>query len=1240
MLSNKMDIYLRQRQEFDNFFSQFKLNKDDRETLQTHTCFGKPYGKYHIPEEKYNKFLMLYKKIACKKDNLHIIERHDGKNVGPFIIDIDYWVDGKHKGRKYRQDHIENLINISTNILRKYLKVKKSDLEVLVMEKEKPTYNEKKNRYKDGFHLVYPMGLTVKHRYFFSELIKKEAERKKLFDDIPFINENGYDEIFDLRVVYSNGLTMYGSRKEDGQTYYLTLIYDYQIQQQKLKYEPDELVVLCSLRRFSDEDGIELNDEYKDDEKTLSKIEEYSNKSNPKKKEKKNKKEKEVRDDSEDEDIEEDDDNENKKEKSTNKKKKKGGKKGEIQMAKKLLKILSKKRADIYSDWINVGWALHNVDNSLLDDYIEFSQQSSKWEEGCCEKIWDKAINYEDGLTIASLHWWAQNDNPEEYKKIMRESINKLIMDAETGTHDDIAKIVFELYKHKFRCTSIQKNIWYEFQEHRWVNVDSGYTLAIKLSDEITKEYTALASTYLAQSSVSDGHENENYVQKAKKAFSITEKLKNVSFKSQVLLACSHRFHEISKNFEELLDSNPNLIGFDNGVFDLEQGCFRPGLPDDYISMSTKYNYKQYKPNDQEIKLVEEYFNTVMIEEDMRKYVLKFISSCLDGHSRDQKFILWTGIGCHSKDTKILMYDGTIKKVQEIECGDKLMGDDGKPRTVKVLFTGEQDMYKIYLDNDEHFIVNKNHRLALKNKFKDNIYSGIDLYEQEIYWLEWYEYLENVPVKRKTAFISKEKANKYFDKEIKRKENYIHYDEVIPVMVNDYILLSDEVRNDFVMYSKAIEFNKNNKIDYYNHAVNIGYEKATSKLIKTKISDRLEYVAGLIDTYGEKENHMYKLPLFMFDNENVEAIVKSIGLKIKITGDQIYLYEGAIKDLTTKIRNPVKIIKDLLENNHQYNFDCEYKITKLEKLERNRFYGFEIDGDEKYMMGNFMATYNSNGKSTTVELMEKTMGEYFGVLPTTVLTRKRGSSSNATPELADKRGKRVLFIQEPEHDDTVYVGLMKNLTGGDWIEARALYGMPFRYKPQFKLVLVCNKLPYIPANDMGTWRRLRVTPWESKFIDGEPKKKNEFKKDKTLQEKLKKWKQAFAWLLLNKYYPDYKENGLEEPSKVTQFTDNYKKDQDIFAAYFGENIEITGESRHRMPLQTAYEGFKNYFKNSGCGGQIPGRKELEEYVKTLDKLNLKNGQIVGAREKEIEEIDELEEDVKKSKSSKMSVKKE
>lgn len=217
----------------------------------------------------------------------------------------------------------------------------------------------------------------------------------------------------------------------------------------------------------------------------------------------------------------------------------------------------------------------------------------------------------------------------------------------------------------------------------------------------------------------------------------------------------------------------------------------------------------------------------------------------------------------------------------------------------------------------------------------------------------------------------------------------------------------------------------------------------------------------------------------------------------------------------------------------------------------------------------------------------------------------------ATPELADKRGKRFIVFQEPEGDDKIYVGVMKELTGSDWIMARPLYKEPFKYKPQFKLLLTCNKLPFIPSTDGGTWRRLRVTPWESEFVDDDPKPPKQFKKNYNLTDDLAKWNQAFMWLLLNKYYPKYKKEGLKEPKKVTLFTDNYKKNSDVYWEFICEFMIVTKNKKENETLSYMYDEFKKWFRAAYSTLACPARKDLQEYLSTKDYCNVEGGIIYG-----------------------------
>lgn len=252
--------------------------------------------------------------------------------------------------------------------------------------------------------------------------------------------------------------------------------------------------------------------------------------------------------------------------------------------------------------------------------------------------------------------------------------------------------------------------------------------------------------------------------------------------------------------------------------------------------------------------------------------------------------------------------------------------------------------------------------------------------------------------------------------------------------------------------------------------------------------------------------------------------------------------------------------------------------------------------DQKFMI---WTGCGQNGKGSLIDLIDNTFNGteegYFATLPPTVLTQKRGSSSAATPELATKFGKRVIVLQEPEGDDKINVGFMKNITGQDKIEARPLYGDPFQYTPLFKLLLACNHLPSIPSDDGGTWRRIRVIDFMIKFTSN-PQGPNERKSDSKLREKMKKWAQAFMWLLINVYYPIYVENdGLDklEPERVKLSTNKYKENSDAIMEFFNESIEKDENST--VKFEELYELFKCWYIEAYNEKKPLHRKKFKEY---------------------------------------------
>jgi len=641
--SNKNNEY---RNKLINFMNDHRYNPE-MEKKPTHQSWGNVIiGKFYIDSKNIKEFMDLYT-LAIKNnvDNLSILEIQ--KEYSPIIVDIDLKKpsnDHDINKRLYDDNLIKNIITKYIKSIKIYLDLKdtnENELRVCVFEKNTMTHMG--DILKDGFHIVFPdLCADTNIRHLIRHNVVESCKEESIFEDYL---ENA-DKIIDKCVVSSNGWFLYGSVKPGGYPYNLSQIYNFKLEIIYTfdKNDIEKFITLFSIHndksRYSKKNKTPLLEELVDSDihaeiiKLNIDIKPY-----------------EVTKFSE-------------------------AREELIMKACKYVSLLNDDRASNYEDWRNVGLALHNTDTSLLSEWIEFSKKCHKkfnkdGKQGNCYAFWSTFKNPSHGnlLTIRSLAYWAKQDNPKEFDKFQKEEFkNHLTKSLDNNTYT-LAKAFHIKYADRFVCSSARSNIWWEFKNHRWNRIEEACSMKLVFSQDFSDEYNNEKIELLGKLvKTRDSHRSELDL-KIANLTKITDKLKDISFKNKLVEECKCLF--LDQHFEEKLDSNINLIGYNNGVYDLttveekdsngniSKKCvgFRDGRPDDYISLSTKNDFIQYSSKMPYIKNINTFFSQILPNEKIRNYFLQALSTCLSGETKEEKLYILTGSGSNGKSlTMDLMY--------------------------------------------------------------------------------------------------------------------------------------------------------------------------------------------------------------------------------------------------------------------------------------------------------------------------------------------------------------------------------------------------------------------------------------------------------------------------------------------------------------------------------------------------------------------------------------------------------
>lgn len=250
-----------------------------------------------------------------------------------------------------------------------------------------------------------------------------------------------------------------------------------------------------------------------------------------------------------------------------------------------------------------------------------------------------------------------------------------------------------------------------------------------------------------------------------------------------------------------------------------------------------------------------------------------------------------------------------------------------------------------------------------------------------------------------------------------------------------------------------------------------------------------------------------------------------------------------------------------------------------------------LHGSTKNQTFNIYCGSGSNGKSMLVDLMSLVLGDYAGSLPTGLITQKRSEVGKATPEVIKVKGLRYVVMHEPSKGDTINEGILKQYTGGDTLSGRPMYGKDIiEFTPQFKLVVCLNVLFDVKSNDDGTWRRIRVVDFMSKFVENpDEDNKFQFKMDKNLKLKFDTWKTGLMAMLIDIY--NKTDGNVKDCDIVIQKSNEYRNNYDFIGEFIKEKIKVDPNgSVMKRELKSVFEA---WFKSEhGDYSLKPTKQEL------------------------------------------------
>lgn len=664
----------------------------------TNTRIGDPKlnihgGSYHIDDAEYDTFLKLYAEDVIVKKKKEYLTEMQRENVGPILVDLDFRYNYDIDEKQHTYDEIVELIGGYLDEFKKIFQLDDS-VQFPIFVFEKPTVNrvddkaKNKQLTKDGIHMIIGVQADNIIQLMLRERVMEKAA--EIWKDLPL--QNSWEDVFDKGI--STGKTpwqLYGSRKPSCDRYQLTHVFDVKWDADEGDFLYPEIPVqsfdvvknICKLSvrhkdhlsLFTKSSFIQEYESYKalnrlggtreTNNQTLTTIarnahldvynDDFLNPTNISRIRSKEELDKYVNAflDS----IQISDYN--------------------LRETHEYAMILppSYYGSGSYDKWIRVGWVLRNTDNRLLITWVAFSAQSPSFHYSSdipdlCERWRNFDLRKHNGLSKRSLINWTKSDAHEAYENVRNKTIDYFLeqtirinnltsskVDDRSGCGDtDIAKVLYEVYKHRFVCVSIKGNDWFEYKNHRWHKVDSGTTLRKAISEQLRDLYNQKSAGSM-DGMIVNGESKENLddlnKRRSMRILNIASRLSDSNGKDRIMKEAKELFYDDS--FLNKMDTNPYLLCFKNGVIDFKEKVFRKGHPEDNISMCTNIDYIPLNPSKHQELMdeINDFMNKLFPEKELCEYMWDHLASTLIGTATNQTFNMYIGIGQNGKSVLV-----------------------------------------------------------------------------------------------------------------------------------------------------------------------------------------------------------------------------------------------------------------------------------------------------------------------------------------------------------------------------------------------------------------------------------------------------------------------------------------------------------------------------------------------------------------------------------------------------------